>query len=131
MVRRHRSMSFRPEPGADRERSHYLPAAARWLSPVMGGDIMTVKSILSGKGRDVLTIEPNAKLETAITMLAEHRIGALVVLGPERRGIGILSERDIVRVLPQRGAPALSGALAPGMTRKASASRGPGTCDRL
>jgi len=106
--------------GADRERSHYLPAAARWLSPVKGGDTMTVKSILSGKGRDVLTIEPNAKLETAITMLAEHRIGALVVLGPERRVIGILSERDIVRVLAQRGAAALSEPLAQVMTRKVS-----------
>jgi len=85
-----------------------------------GGDLMTVKSILSGKGRDVLTIEPNAKLETAITMLAEHRIGALVVLGPERRVIGILSERDIVRVLAQRGAAALSEPLAQVMTRKVS-----------
>src|SRR5262245_13317697 len=79
---------------------------------------MTVKSILSSKGRDVATIEPNATLDTAIALLAQRRIGALVVLGPERRVIGILSERDIVRVLASDGAAALSAPLAKVMTRK-------------
>lgn len=81
---------------------------------------MTVKSILSSKGRDVTTIEPNATLEAAIALLAQHRIGALVVLGPERRVIGILSERDIVRTLAARGAAALTAPLAQAMTRKVS-----------
>ena len=81
---------------------------------------MTVKSILSSKGRDVATIDPNASLETAIALLAQRRIGALVVLGPERRVIGILSERDIVRVLASDGAAALSAPLAQVMTRKVS-----------
>jgi CBS domain-containing protein len=81
---------------------------------------MTVKSILSSKGRDVATIEPTATLEAAIALLAQRRIGALVVLGPERRLIGILSERDIVRVLATQGAGALSAPLAQVMTRKVS-----------
>ena len=81
---------------------------------------MTVKSILSSKGRDVATIEPTATLEAAIALLAQRRIGALVVLGPERRVIGILSERDIVRVLATQGAAALSAPLAQVMTRKVS-----------
>lgn len=81
---------------------------------------MTVKTILSSKGRDVTTIEPNATLGTAIALLAQRRIGALVVLGPERRVIGILSERDIVRVLADQGAAALSAPLAQVMTRKVS-----------
>jgi CBS domain-containing protein len=42
---------------------------------------MTVKTILCRKGRDVVTIEPSATLENAIATLAEHRIGALAVLG--------------------------------------------------
>src|SRR5262245_44420422 len=79
---------------------------------------MTVKNILSSKGRDVTTIEPNATLDTAIALLAQRRIGALVVLGPERRVIGILSERDIVRVLASEGAAALKAPLAKVMTRK-------------
>src|SRR6266478_917404 len=44
--------------------------------------LMTVKAILATKGTDVLSIEPTATLETAVKMLANHRIGALLVLGP-------------------------------------------------
>ena len=79
---------------------------------------MTVKTILSHKGSEVLTIEPTATLETAIATLAQHRIGALVVLGPQQRVIGILSERDIVRAIAERGAAALTLPLAQVMTRK-------------
>ena len=81
---------------------------------------MTVKAILSTKGSNVTTIEPNATLEDAIETLARHRIGALVVLGPEQRVIGILSERDIVRALAEHGATALTHSLAQVMTRKVS-----------
>ena len=44
---------------------------------------MTVKTILSAKGGDVISIEPTATLETAVKTLAKHRIGALLVLGPD------------------------------------------------
>ncbi len=79
---------------------------------------MTVKAIVSKKGRDVVTIEPSATLEAAIAKLAEHRIGALVVLGAGRRVIGILSERDIVRAFVEFGADALTKRLAQVMTRE-------------
>ena len=79
---------------------------------------MTVKTILSAKGGDVVSIEPTATLETAVKTLAKHRIGALLVLGPDRRVIGILSERDIVRVLGEQGAEVLTKPLAQVMTRK-------------
>jgi CBS domain-containing protein len=79
---------------------------------------MIVKAILSAKGGDVINIEPTATLETAVRTLAEHKIGALLVLGPDRRMIGILSERDIVRVLAEQGAGALKQPLAQVMTRK-------------
>jgi CBS domain-containing protein len=79
---------------------------------------MTVKAILSNKGNNVLTIEPTATLETAVQTLAEHKIGALIVLGPDRRVIGILSERDIVRALASEGAGVLGKPLAQVMTRK-------------
>jgi CBS domain-containing protein len=78
---------------------------------------MTVKAILSAKGGDVISIEPTATLETAVKTLAKHRIGALLVLGPDRRVIGILSERDIVRVLGEQGADVLAQPLAQVMTR--------------
>jgi CBS domain-containing protein len=79
---------------------------------------MIVKAILSAKGGDVINIEPTATLEAAVKTLAEHKIGALLVLGPDRRVIGILSERDIVRVLAEQGAAALKQPLAQVMTRK-------------
>jgi len=78
---------------------------------------MTVKAIVSRKGRDVVTIEPSATLEAAIAKLAERRIGAVVVLGTDRRVIGILSERDIVRAFAELGADALTKRLAQAMTR--------------
>jgi len=79
---------------------------------------MTVKTILSTKGGDVISIEPTASLETAVKTLAKHRIGALLVLGPDRRVVGILSERDIVRALAEHGAAVLTQPLSQVMTRK-------------
>ena len=79
---------------------------------------MIVKSILAAKGSNVISIEPTATLETAVATLAQHRIGALLVLGPDRRMIGILSECDIVRVLAERGAGVLAQPLSQVMTRK-------------
>lgn len=79
---------------------------------------MNVTTILSAKGGDVISIEPAATLETAVRMLAERGIGALLVLGPDRRLVGILSERDIVRVLAEQGAGVLAQPLSQVMTRK-------------
>ena len=81
---------------------------------------MTVKAILSTKGSDVTTTEPTATLESGIRILAERGIGALVVLDADHRVIGVLSERDIVRALAERGAGALTEPLARAMTRKIS-----------
>jgi CBS domain-containing protein len=81
---------------------------------------MTVGIILAGKGRDVFTIEPGATLAAAVSLLAEKRIGALLILGADRRIIGVLSERDIVRALAERGAAALDEPVAGAMTRKVS-----------
>src|ERR1700674_5750279 len=79
---------------------------------------MIVKTILSGKGGDVITIEPTANVADAVKMLAEKRIGSLVVTGAERCIVGIISERDIVRALAHRGNAALNLPLTEVMTRK-------------
>jgi CBS domain-containing protein len=79
---------------------------------------MTVKSILAAKGGGVISIEPTATLASAVKTLAERKIGALLVLGADHRVMGILSERDIVRVLAERGAAVLDEPLAQVMTRK-------------
>jgi CBS domain-containing protein len=79
---------------------------------------MTVKAILHHKGSDVVTIEPTATLAAAIKRLAERRIGALVVQGADHRIVGILSERDIVWALAERGSGALDEPVSQVMTRK-------------
>jgi CBS domain-containing protein len=79
---------------------------------------MIVKSIIDIKGRDVLTMEPNATLDAAAKLLAERRIGAVVVIGAEDRVVGILSERDIVRAVAERGTGAMQEQVAQVMTRK-------------
>jgi CBS domain-containing protein len=77
-----------------------------------------VKNILTGKGGDVATIEPTADLKAAVKVLAERRIGALVILGTDHRVIGLLSERDIVRALAERGSNALNEPIGQVMTRE-------------
>ena len=79
---------------------------------------MTVKAILSVKGTEVLTIEPTTSLAAAAKLLAERKIGALVVTGPDQRVVGIVSERDIVQELAAHGPAALDLALTVVMTRK-------------
>ena len=79
---------------------------------------MTVGIILAGKGREIFTIEPNATLAEAVLLLAEKRIGAAPILGADRRIAGIISERDVVRALAERGAAALDEPVSRTMTRK-------------
>lgn len=79
---------------------------------------MTVTSILTAKGGDIVTIEPTANLATAAKLLAARRIGALIVRGAGGRLAGILSERDIVRALAARGADALDETVGQVMTRE-------------
>ena len=79
---------------------------------------MTVKTILGHKSRDVVTIQPTATLAEAAGLLAERRIGAVLVLGIEGRVAGILSERYIVRALAERGGAVLGERVDHVMTRK-------------
>jgi CBS domain-containing protein len=79
---------------------------------------MTVRAMLSRKGSDVVTIAPTATLSEAVKLLATRRIGAVVVTGADHRVAGILSERDIVRVLAERGPSVLDENVAAVMTRK-------------
>jgi CBS domain-containing protein len=78
---------------------------------------MLVKNILVGKRGDVVTIEPTANLTAAVKLLAERRIGAVVILGADNRIVGILSERDIVRVLAEHGPTVLNQPVGQVMTR--------------
>jgi CBS domain-containing protein len=83
---------------------------------------MTVRAILDTKGHQILSVEPDAKLSAAVKMLSERRIGAVLVMSGGRIE-GILSERDIVRVLGERGAAVLDEPVSGVMTRKVVSCR--------
>ncbi len=79
---------------------------------------MTVARILAVKGRVVTTVLPHRTVEETIAILAEKRIGAIVVTGSDGEVLGIISERDIVKALARGGANALSDAVSKHMTSK-------------
>jgi CBS domain-containing protein len=58
---------------------------------------MKISNILATKGTNVITIQPEQTLKDVVTLLATHRIGALVVVDKAGDLIGIVSERDIIR----------------------------------
>ncbi len=64
---------------------------------------MTVRAILDAKGIQVVTIDADATVSSVVTLLGERRIGAVLVMSGDRMD-GIISERDIVRALAERGA---------------------------
>lgn len=58
---------------------------------------MKVQRILATKVKGVITITPERTVKDAAALLAQHHIGALIVLGDNQQLVGILSERDIIR----------------------------------
>jgi CBS domain-containing protein len=83
---------------------------------------MTVSAILDTKGRQIQSVEPETTLSAAIRILAERKIGAVLVMSKGRIE-GILSERDIVRALTDRGAAVLDEPVSAVMTRKVVSCR--------
>jgi CBS domain-containing protein len=70
-----------------------------------------ISDILRHKGATVVTIAPSASVTTLLAKLAEHGIGALVVTDGSAV-VGIVSERDVVRRLHERGAAILGATVA-------------------
>lgn len=83
---------------------------------------MTVKSIIESKGSEIVSVKADAKLSEAVKLLATRRIGAVLVMNGTAID-GILSERDVVRVLGERGASALDETVHDVMTRKVVSCR--------
>jgi CBS domain-containing protein len=70
---------------------------------------MLVQQILKSKGdTGVMTVLPGSLVQDAAKILAEKRIGTVVVSSDGKSAEGILSERDIVRELAKRGASCMS-----------------------
>jgi CBS domain-containing protein len=78
---------------------------------------MNIASVLARKGIVVVTIRPEQTIRQALAVLAQHNIGALVVVDDAGGPVGIVSERDIVRALA-RSEAILGEAISAIMTRE-------------
>ena len=78
---------------------------------------MLVSQILKAKGDVVFTASPAETIAAAAALLHARKVGAMVVLDDDREVAGIISERDVVRAVAERGAEALKLTIADCMTR--------------
>jgi len=77
---------------------------------------MRISDILRSKGTAVSTVRPDATVRHLLAALAEHNIGALVVSEDGESIVGIVSERDVVRQMHERGAGLLEASVSSIMT---------------
>jgi len=92
---------------------------------------MNVASILKSKGRAVSTVRPNSTLLEVTKKLGSKKIGAVVVVGENGQVAGIISERDIIRAVSERGATALGLMVSEVMTRNVVTCRENSELDEL
>lgn len=69
---------------------------------------MRISEVLRAKGDRVVTVIPDTSVSELLSVLSQHRIGAVVVSRDGASVDGIVSERDIVRALAERGAGVLT-----------------------
>lgn len=84
---------------------------------------MQISQLLRHKGHEVATIDGSESVRTALAVLAERGIGALVVSSDGRRVEGIVSERDVARGLHSRGAELLTDPVSSLMTSEVRTCR--------
>ncbi len=64
---------------------------------------MNVASILRGKGSDIITANRTDQITEISKILGDNKIGAVLIVDGDRKVLGVISERDIVRGLSQSG----------------------------
>ena len=92
---------------------------------------MKIAHLLAGKGDFVATVTPDTTVRDLVAALAEHKVGALVVSTDGRTIEGIVSERDVVRALHQRGADLLIAPVIEIMTAQVSCTTADAGVDNL
>jgi CBS domain-containing protein len=76
---------------------------------------MRISDVLRGKGSNVATVDPALSVSGLVAELARHNVGAMVVIAGGAV-VGIVSERDVVRQLHERGADLLNAHVSDIMT---------------
>src|SRR5689334_14651276 len=70
--------------------------------PGRRGAVVKVRDAMTG---DVLTMTPGRSLRDAAKFMADHNVGAVVIMDPEQPGPGIFTERDLVRSIGKGESP--------------------------
>ncbi|MCB1548071.1 MAG: CBS domain-containing protein [Hyphomicrobiaceae bacterium] len=92
---------------------------------------MNVAAILKGKGRFVLTAPPDMAVSDVVNLIVARKVGSIVIVDGDRRLHGILSERDVVRLLASGGPSSLGSPIETVMTRDVVTCREGDTIDEL
>ncbi|RUP10966.1 CBS domain-containing protein [Hyphomicrobium sp.] len=92
---------------------------------------MIIGQILKSKGRGVMTARPDDSIQEIALRLASRKIGAILILGDSDKVVGIISERDIIRLIAEHGAPALAMLARDGMTRDVVSCTRENTLDEI
>ncbi len=79
--------------------------------------MVTVEDLIRTKGGEVWSLGPQATLRQALRLLAEKNVGALLILEGQEIA-GIISERDIVRLIDREGGCRLDSPVGAVMTRE-------------
>lgn len=92
---------------------------------------MLVSQILKSKGDLVFTASPDETIASAAQQLLSRKVGALVVMDLQDRVVGIVSERDLVRVVAEHGEDSLRKPISICMTRDVEFAEPTETVDSL
>jgi CBS domain-containing protein len=79
---------------------------------------MTIAAILNGKGHEVIAVTADTRVDDAVRLLAQRRIGAVPVIDGDIV-VGVFSERDVIYCLATDGAAALDRTVGEVMTAPA------------
>ena len=92
---------------------------------------MRIADLLRSKGTAVATATPETTVTALLAGLAEHNVGAMVVVAEDGSIAGIVSERDVVRRLNDRGPAILDGPVSAIMTKLVASCRPEDSVDQL
>ncbi len=92
---------------------------------------MNVAAILKAKGRAVATARPDSTVLDIVQKLNAKKIGAIVVVGDSGQVAGIISERDVIRIVAERGISALQVPVSEVMTRAVVSCKESSALDEL
>ncbi len=79
---------------------------------------MFLSHVLKSKGDLVFTAQPGDTIAAVAALLHTRRVGAMVVVDQAHTVIGIVSERDIVRIVAEQGGEGLSKPISTCMTKE-------------